>query len=119
MISRALLFTVASLLMAYQTRAQVLTTGEPATATKTKYVLPSDPKSMTVADEGASSGYIIGKRVDPDKPKKQARSPGKPSTTQATTPGSTTLATGRTDTTSVTRKTRTTRKSRTSRKPTN
>ena len=34
------------------------------------------PASMTVADEGASSSYIIGKRVDPDKPAaSRAKSP--------------------------------------------
>lgn len=67
--------TILSVCTVQLSLAQVLTTGEPATATDTKYVLPSDPKSMTVADEGASRGYIIGKRVDPDKKKNQAKSP--------------------------------------------
>lgn len=54
--------------------AQVLTTGEPATANNETYVIPSDPKSMTVADENASKDYIIGKRVYPDQKKNQAQS---------------------------------------------
>ncbi len=62
--------------LVYQSHAQVLTTGQPATVTKTDYALPGSPKSMTVADDGASSGYIIGKRVNPDKKKNKARSPG-------------------------------------------
>ena len=69
------IITAVALLTAYQGRAQVLTTGEPATATKADYVLPSDPKSMTVADENASSGYIVGKRVYPDRKKDRAKSP--------------------------------------------
>lgn len=68
--------TILSVCTVQLSLAQVLTTGEPATATNTKYVLPGNPKSMTVADEGASSGYIIGKRVNPDKKKNQAKSPG-------------------------------------------
>ena len=44
----------------------------------------SSPQSMTVADEGASSGYIIGKRVDPDKPAtSRAKSPEPDSTSAA------------------------------------
>ena len=68
--------TILSVCTVQLSRAQVLTTGEPATATDTKYVLPGNPRSMTVADEGASSGYIFGKRVYPDRKKNRAKSPG-------------------------------------------
>lgn len=71
----SLIITVSALLFASQSNAQVLTTGEPATVSEGNRPLPGNPKSMTVADEGASSGYIIGKRVDPDRKKNQARSP--------------------------------------------
>ncbi len=40
--------TILSVCTVQLSRAQVLTIGEPATATDTKYVLPSNPRSMLV-----------------------------------------------------------------------
>ena len=68
---------------------------------------------MTVADEGASSGYIVGKRVNPDKKTKQAKKNKRARSSDATSTQPAmrdTTATQPADSPSKTRKNQTARK---------